>query len=39
VKSEKGVFMEVLEGMMRENGIHLHMLGLKEALQKIIRID
>ena len=39
VKSEKGVFMEVLEVMMRENEIHLHMLGLKEALRKIISVE
>lgn len=39
VKSEKGVFMEVLEEMMKENGIYLPMVGLKEALQKIIKID
>jgi predicted secreted protein len=39
VKSEKGVFMEVLEEMMQESRIHLPMLGLKEALEKIIGID
>ncbi|MGV8980804.1 CD3072 family TudS-related putative desulfidase [Clostridium sp.] len=36
VKSEKGVFMEVLEEMMMVNAIHLPMLGLKGALQIII---
>ncbi len=39
VKSEKGVFMEVLEGMLQENGLHIAMLGLKDALGKIIAID
>lgn len=36
IKSEKGVFMEVLEEMMKENEIHLPMVGLKDALRKIV---
>ncbi|MBU3188952.1 hypothetical protein K9O30_07830 [Clostridium bowmanii] len=36
IKSEKGVFMEVLEELMKENEIHLPMLGLKGALEKIV---
>jgi predicted secreted protein len=39
VKSEKGVFMEVLESMMQENGINLPIISLNEALSKIIGID
>jgi predicted secreted protein len=39
IKSEKGVFMEVLEELMQENGIDLPMMGLNQALQKIIGID
>ena len=31
--------MEVLEEMMKENKIHLPMVGLKDALKKIIGID
>ncbi|MBW9156842.1 CD3072 family TudS-related putative desulfidase [Clostridium tagluense] len=39
VKNEKGVFMEVLQEMMKENGIDLPMIGLRDALEKIIGID
>jgi predicted secreted protein len=39
VKNEKGVFMEVLAEIMQKEGIHLPMISLKEALQKIIAID
>lgn len=36
IKEEKGVFMEVLERMMNENGIELPMIGLKDALERIL---
>lgn len=36
VRKEKGVFMEVLEEMLQENGINLPMLSITEALEKII---
>jgi len=39
VKEEKGVFMEVLTEMLKENDITLNMVGLKEALDKIIKVD
>lgn len=36
VKTEKGVFMEVLEKMLQENGIDIKMIGLKDGAEKII---
>lgn len=38
VKDEKGVFMEVLEAMMVEQGIDLPMIGLKESTKRIAGI-
>ncbi len=36
VKEERGVFMEVLERMIQENGIDIIIVGLKDGLHKII---
>ncbi|MHC1746871.1 MAG: CD3072 family TudS-related putative desulfidase [Cellulosilyticaceae bacterium] len=38
VSRQKGVFMEVLETMMKENNIDLPMSGLKEGVRKIVGI-
>lgn len=38
VSRQKGVFMEVLEIMMKENNIDLPMSGLKEGVRKIVGI-
>ncbi|MEG1255354.1 CD3072 family TudS-related putative desulfidase [Clostridium sp.] len=36
VKKEKGVFIEVLESLLQENGIDMIMVGLTEGVHKII---